>query len=83
MSINTKQYPWKFKLIWSGIEWWQSEKTLGTDHYFYYFYWFDWISKKENRFLGYEYMYYDGPHVALCFWWVCITWSTPWTKVKK
>ena len=78
-----KQYPWKFKLKWSGIEWWQSEKTLGTDHYFYYFYWFDLIEKKENRFLGYEYTYYDGPHVALCFWWVCIIWSTPWTKVKK
>lgn len=78
-----KQYPWKFKLKWNGIEWWQSEKTLGTDHYFYYFYWFDLIEKKENRFLGYDYMYYDGPHVALCFWWVCMTWSTPWTKVRK
>ena len=78
-----KQYPWKFKLKWNGVEWWQSEKTLGTDHYFYYFYWFDWIEKKENRFLGYEYMYYDGPIVSLCFWWVCMTWSTPWTKVRK
>ena len=75
-----KQYPWKFKLRWNSIEWGQSEETLRTD---YYFYWFDWIEKKENRFLGYEYMYYDGPHVALCFWWVCVTWSTPWTKVKK
>lgn len=78
-----KQYPCKFKLRWSGIEWGQSEKTLGTGVYFYYFYWFDLIEKKENRFLGYEYMYYDGPHVALCFWWVCMTWSTPWTKVRK
>ncbi len=34
-----KQYPWKFKLDWTGIEWWQSEKTLGTNHYFYYFRW--------------------------------------------
>lgn len=31
-----KQYPWKFKLEKWQIEWWQSEKTLGTDHYFYY-----------------------------------------------
>ena len=78
-----KQYPWKFKLRWNCIEWWQSEKTLDTDEYFYYFYWFDWIEKKENRFLGYEYMYYDGPHVSLGLWWVCMTWSTPWTKVRK
>jgi hypothetical protein len=32
-----KQYPWKFKLCWDGIDWWQSEKTLGSDHYCYYF----------------------------------------------
>lgn len=78
-----KQYPYKFKLHWNGIEWWQSEVTLGSDTYFYYFYWFDLIEEKENRFLGYDYMYYDGPHVALGLWWVCMTWSTPWTKVKE
>lgn len=32
-----KQYPWKFKLCREGIEWGQSEKTLGTNRYFYYF----------------------------------------------
>lgn len=32
-----KQYPWKFKLCRNGIEWYQTEKTLGTNHYFYYF----------------------------------------------
>ena len=32
-----KQYPWKFKLCKEGIEWYQTEKTLGTDRYFYYF----------------------------------------------
>jgi len=32
-----KQYPWKFKLDKNGIEWWQSDVTLGSDHYFYYF----------------------------------------------
>lgn len=78
-----KQYPFKFKLRWNGIEWGQSEKTLGSNTYFYYFYWFNRIEKKGNRFLGYEYMYYGGPHVALCLWWVCMTWSTPWTKVRK
>ena len=34
-----KQYPWKFKLLWNGIKWGQSEKILGTDDYFYYFHW--------------------------------------------
>jgi len=34
-----KQYPWKFKLSREGIEWWQSEKTLGSGSYFYYFKW--------------------------------------------
>lgn len=32
-----KQYPWRFKLCKEGIEWWQSEKTLGSKNYFYYF----------------------------------------------
>lgn len=32
-----KQYPWKFKIVREGIEFYQTESTLGTDHYFYYF----------------------------------------------
>lgn len=32
-----KQYPWKFKLCRDGIEWYQTEKTLGSNDYFYYF----------------------------------------------
>lgn len=31
-----KQYPYKFKISKWQIEWWQSEKTLNTDCYFYY-----------------------------------------------
>ncbi len=42
-----KQYPWKFKLCWDGIEWYQTEKTLGSDHYFYYFK-VDWIDKETR-----------------------------------
>lgn len=38
-----KQYPWKFKLKWDGIEWWQSEVTLDTDTYFYYVYWWNFL----------------------------------------
>ena len=35
-----KQYPWKFKLCYRGelgIEWYQTELTLGSDWYAYYF----------------------------------------------
>jgi hypothetical protein len=78
-----KQYPWKFKLRWDGIEWWQSEKTLNTGSYFYYVYWFNFINDKQYRKLGFDYMYYDGPHRAFVLWWFNITWSTPWTKVEK
>jgi hypothetical protein len=31
-----KQYPWKFKLSKWQIRWWQTEKTLGSNRYFYY-----------------------------------------------
>ena len=77
-----KQYPWKFKLFWNGIEWGQSEITLDSGTYFYYFYWVSWISEPKNRMIGLDYVYYDGPHYMLCFWWFCICWSTPWSKVK-
>ena len=46
----TKQYPWKFKLCWKGelgIEWYQTEATLGSDWYFCYFK-VDWMSKKTR-----------------------------------
>jgi hypothetical protein len=36
-SGKLKQYPWNFKIVREGIEFYQTEKTLGTDHYFYYF----------------------------------------------
>jgi hypothetical protein len=42
-----KQYPWKFKLCWDGIEWYQTEVTLNSDYYFYYFK-VDWMNK-QNR----------------------------------
>lgn len=77
-----KQYPWKFKLRWDCIKWWQSEKTLGTNHYFYYVYWWNWLQKK-HRYWGFEQSYYDGPHNTFGFWFFNISWSTPWTKVVK
>lgn len=77
-----KQYPCKFKLCWNGIEWGQSEVTLGSGVYFYYIYWFDLISERKNRKIGFDYLYNDGPHYMVCFWWFCVCWSTPWTKIK-
>lgn len=76
-----KQYPFKFKIQWDGIEWWQSEVTLNTKTYFYYIYWWNWLPKK-HRFWGYDHMYYDGPHKMIGFWFVNISWSTPWTKIE-
>lgn len=77
-----KQYPWKFKLKWDGIEWWQSEVTLDTDTYFYYVYWWNFL-EKEDRYFGFDYFYYDGPHRNFGLWFFNISWSTPWTKFKK
>ena len=44
---SMKQYPWKFKLCWDGIEWYQTEKTLGSDYYLYYFK-VDWMNKETR-----------------------------------
>lgn len=77
-----KQYPWKFKLRWNGIRWWQSDETVGTNHYFYYFYWWNWLPK-DARFWGFEQIYYDGPNNCFGFWFFNISWQTPWTKVTK
>ena len=77
-----KQYPWKFKLKWDGIEWWQSEVTLNSESYFYYFYWWNWLPRKY-RFWGFDQVYYDGPNNTFGFWFFNISWSTPWTKVRK
>ena len=85
-----KQYPYKFKLAWDGIEWWQSDITLGTDHYFYYFK-RDWTSKKGREarkklkwnLVGINKFWHDGPHAQLDLYFFCFYWSTPWTKVKE
>jgi hypothetical protein len=77
-----KQYPYKFKLHWDGVKWWQSEVTLGTNTYFYYIYWWNWLPK-EHRSWGFEQIYYDGPHSMFNFWFFNVSWSTPWTNVRK
>lgn len=77
-----KQYPRKFKISFSGIEWWQSEITLNTDAYFFYLYWWNWLPK-DLRFWGFEQMYYDGPHNTFGFWFFNISWTFPNTKVKE
>ena len=55
-----KQYPYKFKLRWNGIEWGQSEVTLGSGTYFYYLYWWNWLDTID-RYWGFDQLYYDGP----------------------
>lgn len=77
---KVKQYPFRFKLRLTGIEWGQSEITLGSKTYFYYFYWWNWVPK-ELRYLGFEQIYYDGPHNSFGFWFFNISWSTPLTRV--
>lgn len=85
-----KQYPWKMKIRWDGIDWWQSEKTLDTDYYFYYFKW-DWISKEGRearkklkwKLFGINKFWYDGPHVQLDLYFFCFYWTTPYTSWNK
>jgi len=77
-----KQYPWRFKLNWDGVEWWQSEVTLNSGVYFYYFYWWNWLDSVD-RYWGFEQLYYDGPHNSFGLWFFNISWSTPWTRVIK
>jgi len=33
--------------------------------------------EKSQRYIGYEYMFYDGPHYTFGFWWFNVGWS-PW-----
>jgi hypothetical protein len=67
-----KQYPWKFKLRSNGIEWYQTEKTLGSDHYFYYFK-VDWMNK-ENR---------DANRESVKDKWIKIIFGTPTIGLHK
>jgi hypothetical protein len=77
-----KQHPFKFKLFWDGIEWGQSAVTLNSNTYFYYFYWWNFIIFSEDRKWGFDYTYYDGPHHSLWLWYICLSWSTPWSKCQ-
>lgn len=93
-----KQYPWKFKLVREGIEWYQTEKTLGSDWYAYYFK--VGLMDKEMRkaFLesdnyirrvfgfpnfGLYKFWYDCPHAQLNLYFIVFYWSTQWTNMPK
>jgi hypothetical protein len=39
-----------------------------------YVYWWNWLPK-ENRYLGYEMMYYDGEHHSFGFWFFNWSWG--------
>ena len=81
MHKKIKQYPFRFKLRWDGIEWGQSELTVGSGAYFYYFFWWNLLPAEYRKF-GIETMWYDGPHKAVYLWFISISWSTRWTKEK-
>ncbi len=82
-----KQYPWKFKLRRNGIDFYQTEKYLGTDSYFYYFKW-GWIDQRmrdalkkvDTKPISFYRFWHDCPHAQLNLYYICFFWSTPWTK---
>jgi hypothetical protein len=92
-----KQYPWKFKLNWTGVQWGQSEVTLGSDRYFYYFQWglvdrnmraaFRETAHVRKVFgtqlFGIHKFWYDCPHAQLNLYYFVIYWSTPWTNMPN
>ena len=89
-EFKMKQYPWKFKLGWDGIEWGKSEVTLDSDLYFYYFKWG--LIDKEQReamkslkwpLVGISKTWYDGPHAQLSLYFFGFHWSTPWTSYDR
>jgi len=63
------------KLKWDGVEY------GGPKGNWYYIYWWNWL-KKEYRYFGPEYIYYDGPHRSFGFWYFNVAWSTQWTKCE-
>jgi hypothetical protein len=84
-----KQYPWKFKLSWDGIQWYQTEATLGTDKYFYYFHWCRMDEETRDLWrkepdgvgtIGLHRFWYEQPHAQLNLYYINFYWSTPWTK---
>lgn len=92
-----KQYPWKFKFVKWGIEWYQTEKTIGTDHYFYYFYIHTMNKKMRDAWrkkpygqrifgsdlFGLHKHWYDCPHAQLNLYFIVLSWSTHWTTIPK
>jgi hypothetical protein len=61
------------KLYLRAVEW------GGPDDDWYYVCWWNWLPKSV-RYLGYQGIYYDGPHGSFGFWWFNVSWSTPWTR---
>lgn len=68
MTTTYKQYPWKFKIDFKNcmIEWYQTEKTLGTDNYFCYFT-VSWMSKKARDAWRKDKLFNDGTWMKKIF----------------
>ena len=63
-----------FHLTRYGIEWSPYKWKDGVE-YSYYFYFVPQYLSPDVRYLGYEYMWYDGPHHSFGFWWFNISWN--------
>lgn len=60
---------------WDAVEW----GKYAPERYQFYFVWApNWLAP-DLRHIGIRRFWYDGPHVALGFWWFNIGWSTQWT----
>lgn len=63
------------RIHWDGIEW--SPHPAGG-HY-WYIYWWNHLPK-EARYFGIHHYWHDGPHASFGFWFLNVSWSTPWTS---
>ena len=95
-----KQYWWRFKFNFFGdgfcFDYWQSEKILNTNRYFYYFL-ISLMTKDDRKFwreekkkypngagvFGLHKIWYDYPHAQLNLYFFCIGWSSPWTSYTE
>lgn len=59
------------KLSLDGVMW------GGPDSNWYYVYWWNWL-ERDQRYIGYDGIYYDGMNHSFGLWFTNISWMTPW-----
>jgi len=82
MMEDKKIRPWACKWSWDGLKYYRIYFAGGAYTYLYYVYWWNWL-KKEYRYWGYDEFWYDCPHNNFGFWFFNVSWSSPWTKMRK